>query len=216
MSIYMKDGEEIKFYGRQLPPKRGRIDKEEANSAFKKYKKEILDVFFAENGFYKWKSAAYVRLDATGLLQMVELQKSRFDSIAFCVNFSVQPLYVPHTQYLRGISERLGSGIQGWGDPWWVYADYEIAKESFENIRDGIKTYLLPWFDEFCAEETFRKMLMDDKDKEWPGYRNEEWRMALELGEEEKRRLFWKILRSGSCRKSLPVGCKYENQRIRI
>lgn len=28
---------------------------------------------------------------------------------------------------------------------------------------------------------------MDDKDKEGPGYRNEEWQMALELGEEEKK-----------------------------
>ena len=69
----------------------------------------------------------------------------------------------------------------------WVYEDYETAKISFENIRDGIKIYLLPWFDEFCAEENFRKMLMEDKDKKGPGYRNEEWRMAQELSEEEKK-----------------------------
>ena len=188
MNIEFKDGKDFVFRGCKSSYKSSKpVDKEAANDAFKKCKKEILDVFLTENGFCKWKSAAYVRLDATGLLQMVELQKSRFDSIAFCVNFSVQPLYVPHTRYLRGIDGRLGSYIQGWGDPWWVYEDYETAKISFENIRDGIKIYLLPWFDEFCAEETFKKMLMEDKDKKGPGYRNEEWRMAQELSEEEKK-----------------------------
>ena len=66
-----------------------------------------------------------------------------------------------------GIDCRLASAIQRYGDPWWVYADYEIAKESFENIRDGIKIYLLPWFDEFCAEENFRKMLVEEGLDTW-------------------------------------------------
>lgn len=114
MNIRFKGGENFVFRGCEESYHSNKpIDKEAANEAFKKCKKEILDAFFAENRFYKWKTAAYVRLDATGLLQMVELQKSRFDSIAFCVDFSVQPLYVPHTRYLRGISDRLGSCIQG-------------------------------------------------------------------------------------------------------
>ena len=178
MYFRFKGGEDFVFRGCEFKSDKP-FNKEAANDAFKKCKKEILDVFLAENGFYKWKTAMYVRLDETGLLQVVELEKSRFDSIAFWVTFRVQPLYIPNLDRIWGINDRLGYCIYGRGDIRWYYADYETAKTSFENIRDGIKIYLLPWFDEFCAEENFRKRLMEKGPSKWL--------KALERSEEERK-----------------------------
>ncbi len=41
------------------------VNKEEADLAFKRYKKEIIDDLLLGNGFYKYKSNAYVRLNNT-------------------------------------------------------------------------------------------------------------------------------------------------------
>lgn len=58
------------------------IDKKEADSAFKKYKKEIMDELLLHNGFRMWKSSAhaYVRLNGIGLLEYINLQKERYGS----------------------------------------------------------------------------------------------------------------------------------------
>ena len=180
MSIYMKNGEEIKFYGRKLPARRGRIDKEEANSAFKKYKKEILDVFFAENGFYKHKTTAYVRLSEVGVLQNVNLQKSQFDGGLFYVNYEVVPLYRPvkGRGFMTGLDSRLDKYDQDWR-----YDDYEIAQITFEDLREALQTCMLPWFDEFCDEENYREMLLKDQGKNWC----RGWLEALERSEEERK-----------------------------
>lgn len=50
------------------------IDKEEADNAFKKYKKEIIDPLLLDNGFCKWKTNAYVRLNKIGVLEYIDLQ----------------------------------------------------------------------------------------------------------------------------------------------
>ena len=45
------------------------INTEEADLAFKRYKKEIIDSLLLSNGFYKYKTNAYVRLNSIGLLE---------------------------------------------------------------------------------------------------------------------------------------------------
>lgn len=161
------------------------LDKAAADEALKKYKKEILDVFFAENGFSKWKSASYIRLKAWGLAEMVELQKFRFTGDTFCVNYGVCPLYVPDLRYCSccvgcSIGDRLGCQIRPGGGAW-VYRTDETAKISFENVRDMVRLFLLPAFDEFCVEENYLNQLMADKGKKGVGYRNDLWVKALEV-----------------------------------
>lgn len=51
------------------------VNKEEADLAFKQYKKEIIDSLLLSNGFYKYKTNAYVRLNGIGLLEYIDLQK---------------------------------------------------------------------------------------------------------------------------------------------
>lgn len=197
MGILDDNLKDFVYRGCKYPGYTGPIDKEAVNDAFKKCKKEILDVFLAENGFYKWRATKYVRLNAEGLLQMIELQKDRFDPVGFYVNYEVLPLYVPNIH--------LRSGKEGYLEEWY-YADYEMAKISFENIRDAIKIGLLPWFDEFCDDNTFRKMLMRDKDKKGPGYRNEDWRMALERSEEERKAVILENIEKWKLPKKLAQG----------
>lgn len=161
----------------------GNIDTEVAGAAYKRCKKEILDVFFAENGFTKWKTTAYVRLSTSGLLQEVNLQKTQFGGKYFTVNFSVEPLCLPRRLGIGVGAEarRLGCFFKGQGgDFWWTYGDYENTKVSFENIRDAARLFLLPWFDEFCAEENYIKMLLGDMDGEKQNYQNIMRMKALE------------------------------------
>ena len=190
MGVVLKNGKEFKFAGRKVPLERGKpIDKEEANNAFKKYKREILDVFFAENGFYKYKTTSYVRLNEAGLLQTVNLQKSQWDQGLFYVNYRVIPLYLPMEYLEMGKDYRLGNYAQGGEgvNQDWHYDNDEAARITFEDICDSGKTCLLPWFDEFCDGENFREMLLRDKDKKWPGYQNGRWLNALERSEEERK-----------------------------
>lgn len=202
--ITFKNGKKLEFVGRKVSYERGKpIDKEAANDAFKKCKKEILDVFFVENGFYKWKTTQYVRLDAAGLLEYVELQKSRFDYTGFYVNFRVVPLWLPmkHLETDVGVGERLHNGYQDW-----CYANYEVAKVNFEDIREGARTCLLPWFEEFCDEENFREMLLENKGwPSWPGIR-ERWCRALKQSEEEKKAIILENIEKFKLPKKLAQG----------
>ncbi len=187
MSVGLKVGTEIEFVGHDSSWERGKpLDKQEANEAFKKCKKEILDVFFAENGFFKYKTTAYVRLSKSGLLQNVNLQKSQFDYERFYVNYEVLPLYLPMKYLEMGLDHRLNNYVRGFGDDW-HYRNYEVARINFEDLREAVKICLLPWFEKSCDGENFRQMLMEDKDKKWPGYPNERWRKALERSEEERK-----------------------------
>lgn len=202
MSITLIIGKKINFYGRKLPEsKRGPINKEEANDAFKKCKKEILDVFFAENGFYKYKTTAYVRLSESGVLQNVNLQKSQFDAAEFYVNYEVVPLYLPMKYLETGLDDRLDNYVEDWR-----YDDYEIARITFEDIREAVKTCLLPLFDEFCDGENFREMLLEDKDKEGPGYPCGRWLKALECSEEERKAVILENIEKFKLPKKLTKG----------
>ncbi len=155
------------------------IDKEAADRAFKKYKKEILDEFLIKQGFLKWKTGAYVRLNQIGLLEYMDLQKERYGSKTFCVNFAIMPLYCPMDYIVMGLGHRLGGLISG-KDFWWDFANDSCAKESFQNIVEAITIYLLPWFEQFHVEENYRKRLADDESKKFIGYPNQDWREALD------------------------------------
>ncbi len=206
MSVGLKVGTEIEFVGHDSSWEKGRrADKQEANDAFKKYKKEILDVFFAENGFFKYKTTAYVRLSKSGLLQNVNLQKSQFDYYLFYVNYAVLPLYLPMNYLEDGLDHRLCNHVRSYAGDWY-YQNYEVAKITFEDLREAVKICLLPWFEKSCDGENFRQMLMEDKDNKWPGYPNERWRKALERSEEERRAVILENIEKFKLPKKLTKG----------
>lgn len=153
------------------------IDKEAADNAFKKYKKEILDLFLIQCGFLKYKTNAYVRLNKIGLLEYIDIQKERYGSKTFCINFAIMPLYCPLDYIVIGLGDRLGKYITG-KDFWWDYADDDAAKKSFQNVEDAIKYYLLPWFESFSDENNYKQKLLDDSGK-FNGYPNRIWLDAL-------------------------------------
>lgn len=160
------------------------IDKQVADQAFKKYKKDILDSYLLSKGFIKYKSNSYVRKNEIDVLEYVDLQKERYGSKTFTVNYAIMPLYVPHQYIVTGFGGRIGTMICN-KDVWWDYADDSIAQMSFQNVADAIEQFLIPWFDEYVSEDILLKKLLDDKKKsEQTGrgipYKNEEWICALE------------------------------------
>ena len=151
------------------------IDREEADSAFKRYKKEIIDSFLLSNGFYKYKTNSYVRLNSIGLLEYIDLQKERYGSKTFCVNFAAMPLYCESEYIVISFGHRLGTYISG-KDVWWDYASEDIAKESFDNVKVAIEKYVLPWFAEVSTEEGYRTKLQSIYNKNLA----EKWIAAME------------------------------------
>lgn len=155
------------------------IDKEEADKAFKRYKKEIIDSMLLNNGFFKWKSNAYVRLNEIGLLEYINLQKERYGSKTFCVNFAVMPLYCGESYMVTDLGNRLGVYIYG-KDIWWDYGNENIAKASFENVSEAIIKFVFPWFLEMSSEEIYKKRLKKEKSKIV-----NEWLAAFEIEDKE-------------------------------
>ena len=151
------------------------VDKEEADSAFKRYKKDIIDSFLLANGFYKYKTNSYVRRNSIGLLEYIDLQKERYGSKTFCVNFAVMPLYCESEYIVTSLGHRLGTYISG-KDVWWDYASENIAKASFDNVKVAIEKYILTWFDEVSTEEGYRSKLQSIHNKKLA----EKWIDAME------------------------------------
>ena len=160
------------------------VDKQVADEAFKKYKKDILDSYLISKGFIKYKSNSYVRKNKIDVLEYVDLQKERYGSKTFTVNYAIMPLYVPHDYLVTGFGSRLGKLICD-KDIWWDYANDSIAQVSFQNVADAMERFVVPWFDKYASEDALMKKLMEDKKKrEQTGlgipYKNEEWFNALE------------------------------------
>jgi len=151
------------------------IDKEEADNAYKQYKKEIMDTLLLSHGFCKYKTNAYVRINPIGLLEYIDLQKERYGSKTFCVNFSAMPLYWPKETLVFTFGDRLGNYICG-KDVWWDYASAQIAKTSFKNAAEAIEQYVFPWFEKISTEEGYRQKL----DGYWNKRFAAEWLDALE------------------------------------
>ncbi|MDE7224413.1 MAG: DUF4304 domain-containing protein [Acetatifactor sp.] len=159
------------------------IDKAIAEEAFKKYR-VILEDYLKLQGFLKYKSSAYVRRSVLDLLEYIDLQKERYGSKTFTVNYSLMPLYVPHDCIITGFGGRLGELIRS-KDVWWDYATYDAAETSFQNVSRAIELFLLPWFKRYSDEAYLRKTLKKEKrHSRWTGkgisYKNEEWLNAMD------------------------------------
>ena len=55
------------------------IDKDEADHAFKLYKKQYLDTLLKSKGLKKYKTNAYVRRNQIDVLEYIDLQKEKTD-----------------------------------------------------------------------------------------------------------------------------------------
>ncbi|MCH5262285.1 MAG: DUF4304 domain-containing protein [Lachnospiraceae bacterium] len=161
------------------------VDKTEADTAFKKYSKDIVGKYLKEQGFYKWKTNSYVRRNNIDLLEYIDLQKERYGSKTFTVNYAIMPLYVPTEYMVIGFGNRLGELING-KDIWWDYANDEIARKSFQNVTVAIQQFVLPWFQHFNNEDSYRKQLKKDIRKSFCGYDSQMWLEAAELRNERK------------------------------
>lgn len=159
------------------------IDGALADEAFGKYKKNILDEYFITNGFIKYKSNSYVRKNKVDVLEYLDLQKERHGSKTFTINVSIMPLYVPHDYVVIGFGDRLGKFICN-KDIWWDYANDDIAYESFQNVKEAIDRFVLPWFNKYSDEKCLMEKLLEDKKNSkrtgiGVSYKNEEWINAL-------------------------------------
>lgn len=155
------------------------IDKSAADSAFEKYSKELLEKYLTGQGFRKWKTRAYVRRNPINLLEYIDIQKERYGSKTFTINYAIMPLYVPAEYMIIGFGDRLGTLISG-KDIWWDYAADQMAKVSFQNVVQAISQFLLPWFQKYSEECNYRKQLEKDGKKPYSGYDSQLWLEALD------------------------------------
>ena len=138
------------------------VDKQSADSAFKKYKREIIDPYMKVQGFLKYKSNAYVRKNKIDLLEYIEFQKEHYGSKTCTVNLAVMPLYIPHEYIVFGFSKRLGELICH-KDIWWDFADETICENSMDNIKDAIELFAMPWFHKMADEHYIVMQLIKQK-----------------------------------------------------
>lgn len=138
------------------------LNKEEADQAFKKYKREILDSYLTDKGFKKYKTNAYVRLNPNRLVEYIDLQKEPRGSRTFTLNIALFPLYAPQDFMTIGFGDRMGCIISG-KDFWWDFKDDETTKISFENVKDGLEQFVMPWFEHYCYEKNYESDLMNHK-----------------------------------------------------
>lgn len=122
------------------------IDKEIADNSFKEQKKK-LDLFLQQKGFVKYKTNSYARRNNVNVLEYIDLQKERYGSKTYTVNYALISLCVPHSFLSYDLGDRLGVLICD-RDVWWDYSNAEIAEVSFQNVMDAIDAFLIPWFEE--------------------------------------------------------------------
>ena len=155
------------------------IDKDEADHAFKLYKKQYLDTLLKSKGFLKYKTNAYVRRNQVDVLEYIDLQKEKNGSRTFTVNYGLTALYVPHGFMNWDINERIGILICN-KDIWWDFANDDIAKVSFENVAKAIEEFVIPWFDARSNDDSIKKMLLDDREEYgWSSYK-QAWLEAID------------------------------------
>jgi len=155
------------------------IDKNEADCAFKLYKKQYLDTLLISKGFLKYKTNAYVRRNQVDVLEYIDLQKEKNGSRTFTVNYGLTALYIPHGFINWDINERIGILICN-KDIWWDFANDDIAKASFENVAKAIEEFVIPWFDARSNDDSIKKMLLDKReDYGWSSYK-QAWLEAID------------------------------------
>ena len=155
------------------------IDKDEADCAFKLYKKQYLDTLLKSNGFLIYKTNAFVRRNPVDVLEYIDLQKEKSGSRTFTVNYGLTPLYIPHGFINWDNYERIGILICN-KDIWWDFANDDIAKVSFENVAKAIEEFVIPWFDARSNDDSIKKMLLDDREEYgWSSYK-QAWLEAID------------------------------------
>ena len=155
------------------------IDKDEADHAFKLYKKQYLDTLLISKGFLKYKTNAYVRRNQVDVLEFIDLQKEKSGSRTFTVNYGLTALYIPHGFINWDKYERIGILICN-KDIWWDFANDDIAKVSFENVAKAIEEFVIPWFDARSNDDSIKKMLLDDREEYgWSSYK-QAWLEAID------------------------------------
>ena len=142
----------------------GSINKDEADSAFKLYKRQYIDILLKSKGFHKYKTNEYVRRNQVDVLEYVDLQKEKNGSRTFTVNYGLTALYIPHGFINWDKYERIGMLICQ-KDIWWDFANEDIAKASFENVAKAIEEFVIPWFDARSNDDSIKKMLLDDREE---------------------------------------------------
>ena len=90
------------------------------------------------------------------------MQKEKYGSKTFTVNYALIALYVPHRFLSYDLGDRLGKLICD-RDVWWDYSGKQIAEISFQNVMDAIDTILLPWFVERENKESIKKELLKEE-----------------------------------------------------
>ena len=138
------------------------VNRNEADNAFKLYKKQYIDTLLKSKGFLKYKSNAYVRRNQVDVLEYIDLQKEIHGSRTFTVNYALTALYIPHEFFDWDYCERMGELICK-KDVWWDFANDKIAKTSFENVARAIEVFVIPWFDSHSNNDAIKKMLSDGK-----------------------------------------------------
>ena len=155
------------------------VDKDEADHAFKLYKKQYIDTLLKSKGFLKYKTNAYVRRNQVDVLEYIDLQKEKNGSRTFTVNYGLTALYIPHGFINWDINERIGILICN-KDIWWDFSNDTIAKVSFENVAKAIEEFVIPWFDDRSNDDSIKKMLLDDREKYgWSSYK-QAWLEAID------------------------------------
>ena len=155
------------------------IDKDEADHAFKLYKKQYLDTLLKSRGFLKYKTNAYVRRNQIDVLEYIDLQKEKNGSRTFTINYGLTALYIPHGFINWDINERIGILICN-KDIWWDFSNDTIAKVSFENVAKAIEEFVIPWFDAHSNDDSIKKMLLDEREKYgWSIYK-QTWLEAID------------------------------------
>ena len=104
------------------------------------------------------------RKNNVNVLEYIDLQKERYGSKTFTVNYALIPLYVTHSYLSYDLGDRLGELICN-RDVWWDYSTAEMAEVSFQNVMDAIDKFLLPWFDERNNKESLKKELLEEEQK---------------------------------------------------
>lgn len=149
-----------------------KLDTKAADKAFRTCKRTILDPYMKSHGFYKYKTAGYVRLNPIGLVEFISTLRMPHGCKTCTMDIALIPLYVPMDFLIIGFGDRIG-WFMGTGDFWWDFQTPAIAAESFENMVDAVDTFVLPWFQRYENENTF---LQDMKEGRYsPGYSVEDY-----------------------------------------
>ena len=154
------------------------IDPKEADDAFKFCKKTVLDPYMKANGFFKYKSSGYVRLNPIGLVEYVYIQRMPHGCKTCTMDIALIPLYVPRDFPILGFGGRIG-WLMGMGDFWWDHRDIPCASKSFQNMTEALDTFAKPWFKRYEDEAVY---LQDVENGLYlPGYSAEEYAFYAHL-----------------------------------